>query len=65
MTASSSRTTAGRMSRSFSSGTTTETKITTSVDTAFDLLVDLPNVEVPRAPDQAVLDAIVSELPAA
>ena len=36
-----------------------------SVDTAFDLLVDLPNVEVPPAPDQAVLDAIVSQLPAA
>ena len=26
------------------------------LDTAFDLLVDLPNVEVPPAPDQAVLD---------
>jgi len=37
----------------------------TSVDTAFDLLVDLPNVEVPPAPDQAVLDAIISQLPAA
>jgi flavorubredoxin len=36
-----------------------------SVDAAFDLLVDLPNVEVPPAPDQAVLDAIVSQLPAA
>jgi flavorubredoxin len=36
-----------------------------SLDTAFDLLVDLPNVDVPPAPDQAVLDAIVSELSAA
>lgn len=36
-----------------------------SVDTAFDLLVDLPNVEVPPAPDQAVLDVIVAQLPAA
>jgi flavorubredoxin len=36
-----------------------------SVDTAFDLLVDLPNVEVPPAPDQAALEAIVSQLPAA
>jgi flavorubredoxin len=35
-----------------------------SVDVAFDLLVDLPKVEVPPAPDQAVLDAIVSLLPA-
>jgi flavorubredoxin len=33
-----------------------------SVDTAFDLLLNLPNVEVPPAPDQAVLDAIVSQL---
>jgi hypothetical protein len=37
----------------------------TSVDAAFDLLVDLPDVEVPPAPDQAALDAIVAELPAA
>jgi flavorubredoxin len=36
-----------------------------SIDTAFDLLADLPNVDVPPAPDQMVLDAIVSELPAA
>jgi hypothetical protein len=35
-----------------------------SVDTAFNLLVDLPNVEVPPAPDQAMLDAIISQFPA-
>jgi hypothetical protein len=35
------------------------------VDRAFDMVVDLPNVEVPPAPDQAALDAIVSQLPAA
>jgi flavorubredoxin len=33
-----------------------------SVDTAFDLLVTLPSVEVPPPPDQAALDAIVSQL---
>jgi flavorubredoxin len=33
------------------------------IDKAFDLLLDLPNVEVPPAPDQAALDAIVAELP--
>lgn len=34
-----------------------------SVDSAFDLLLDLPNVEVPPAPGQAALEAIVAGLP--
>jgi hypothetical protein len=35
------------------------------VDEAFDLLVDLPNVEVPPAPDQSVLDEVLLQLSAA
>jgi hypothetical protein len=35
------------------------------VDTAYDLLLELPDVKVPQAPDQSVLDVIISQLPVA